>query len=183
MQKKEESAKKGFAARFSKKISRKNKKALLLCALFLAVLAAGYANFALKTGDNAAITPTQAQSDGETVDVFATYRDQRSTSRAEQLTYIESVVTSAETDEATKSEAQKQKLALVASMETELNTEGLIQTKLNTDAVVSIADDAVSVVVRKQTLTDDEVTQIVEIVKTQTGKPAQNIKIMPQSGE
>ena len=65
-------------------------------------------------------------------------------------------------------------------MEDELTIEGIITTKLETDAIVTVKDGAVNVVVNKKVLSDDEVSQIVEVVKTQTGQEAQNIKIMPQ---
>ena len=87
----------------------KNKKALLLCGLFLAVIAAGYANYAItaKRADEAGgMEQVSAEvSEGETADVFATFKSERETSRANELSYIESVVTSAEVDEATKSKA------------------------------------------------------------------------------
>jgi len=66
-------------------------------------------------------------------------------------------------------------------MEQELQCEGIIKTKLNLDTVVTVNDGSVNVVVKKSELKDDEVTQIVDIVKTQTGQAAQNIKIMPQA--
>ena len=87
----------------------KNKKALLLCGLFLAVIAAGYANYAItakKTGDEGAQKVNAEVQDGETVDVFASFKNDRESSRASELSYIESVVSSAEADEATKSKAQ-----------------------------------------------------------------------------
>ena len=90
-------------------------------------------------------------------------------------------MTSAEVDEATKSKAQDQKLELVANMESELLSEGLIETKLGVSAVVAISGESVSVVVDKETLTDAEVTQIAEIIKTQTDKASENIKIMPKA--
>ncbi len=163
----------------------KNKKALLLCGLFLAVIAAGYANYAItaKRADEAGgMEQVSAEvSEGETTDVFATFKSERETSRANELSYIESVVTSAEVDEATKSKAQDQKLELVANMESELLSEGLIETKLGVSAVVAISGESVSVVVDKETLTDAEVTQIAEIIKTQTDKASENIKIMPKA--
>ncbi len=160
----------------------KNKKALLLCGLFLAVIAAGYANYAItaKKGDPSKRW-TQGVVEGQTADVFATFKTERETSRASELSYIESVVTSAEADEATKSKAQDQKLALVTNMESELLSEGIIETKMGVSAVVAISGDSVSVVVDKQTLSEAEVTQIAEIIKTQTNKSSENIKIMPKA--
>ena len=102
-----------------------NKRALLLTGLFLAVFAAGYANYAItavkKTGDTAGSQPGNA---------FSVFKEERETTRQQELRYIESVVESAETDDATKASAQAQKLSLTANMENELVSEGLIQTGL-----------------------------------------------------
>ena len=167
-----------------KKFEFKNKKGIIICALVLMVAAVGYANYRLtnkapsKSADGE--VNTVSAGDADSVDVFAAYRDERTTARAQEISYIYSVVSSAETDNTTKTQAQEQKLELIANMENELTIEGIITTKLNTDAIVTVKKGAVNVVVNKESLTDDEVSQIAEIIKTQTGESAQNIKIMPQ---
>lgn len=166
-------------------MSSKNKKALLLCGLFIAVIAAGYANYLVTSGGLSGggeeIVVNSGKQNEETEDVFAVFRQERQDTRAQEISYIDSVVTSAETDEETKAKAQEQKLAIVQNMETELTSEGLIQTKMGMDAVVTVKDGSVNVVVGKQELTDGEVAQIAEIVKAETGQPASNIKIMPKA--
>ena len=66
-------------------------------------------------------------------------------------------------------------------MESELLSEGLIETKMGVSAVVAISGDSVSVVVDKEVLSEAEVTQIAEIIRTQTNKASENIKIMPKA--
>ena len=153
-----------------------NKRALLLTGLFLAVFAAGYANYVItavkKTGDTAGSQPGNA---------FSVFKEERETTRQQELRYIESVVESAETDDATKASAQAQKLSLTANMENELVSEGLIQTGLGMEAVVTIGEGAVNVVVDKQELSETEVTQIADIIKKQTQAEAESIKIMPKA--
>ena len=153
-----------------------NKRALLLTGLFLAVFVAGYANYAItaakKTGDTAGSQPGNA---------FSVFKEERKTTRQQELRYIESVVESAETDDATKASAQAQKLSLTANMENELVSEGLIQTGLGMEAVVTIGEGAVNVVVDKQELSETEVTQIADIIKKQTQAEAESIKIMPKA--
>lgn len=99
----------------------------------------------------------------------------------QELKYIESVVESAETDDQTKANAQAQKLTLAANMENELLTEGLIQTGLGMEAVVTISSEAVNVVVDKEELSETEVTQIADIIKSHTQAEAESIKIMPKA--
>ena len=109
------------------------------------------------------------------------FKEERETTRQQELRYIESVVESAETDDATKASAQAQKLSLTANMENELVSEGLIQTGLGMEAVVTIGEGAVNVVVDKQELSETEVTQIADIIKKQTQAEAESIKIMPKA--
>ena len=167
-------------------MSGKGKRTLLLCSLLLAVVGAGYANYVITSGGfGAEITPTaqqqtaQKEEDGQ--DVFAAFKEERETTRMQELKYIESVVESAETDDQTKADAQAQKLTLAANMENELLTEGLIQTGLGMEAVVTISNEAVNVVVHKEELSETEVTQIADIIKTHTQAEAESIKIMPKA--
>lgn len=170
----------------------KNKKAIILCGLFVAVLAVGYANYMLttgaagaggtKAGDGVEISATADGTGGtDAADAFSEYKEKRTATRAQEMSYIDAVVTSAETDDQTKAEAQKQKLALAANMETELVTEGIIKTKMGVDSVVTVQEGSVNVVVNQSELTDSEVAQIVEIMKSETGEDPTNIKIMPKS--
>ena len=85
----------------------------------------------------------------------------------------------AEGDEV-KKQAQQQKLELAANMEQETAAEGMIKTTLEADAVVTVSSSGVSVVIDKKTLTDAQAAQIAQIVTAQTGKSANNIKIIPQ---
>ena len=109
----------------------------------MAVFAAGYANYAItavkKTGDTAGSQPGNA---------FSVFKEERETTRQQELRYIESVVESAETDDATKASAQAQKLSLTANMENELVSE----TGHGMEAVVKINEGAVNVEVDKQKL-------------------------------
>lgn len=176
-----------------KKFIKKYQKPLMLGALFLAVIAAGFANYFITTGaannakdelpanaENYSDVGVKPSNEENAVDVFSSYRDERETTRAQEINYIESVVTSAEVDAATKEEAQKQKLSLVANMEHELTAEGVIKTKLGMDAIVTVKEGTVNIVVDKKELSNNEVAQIAEIVKSQTGENAKNIKIMPR---
>lgn len=171
-----------------KKIASLHRNKLLLGCLVLVVLAAGYANIKL-TNNSDANSEVNANAEGVVADgttetsedYFAVFRTERETVREQEINYIDAIVSSTETDADTKKEAQDQKLSLVTCMEQELTTEGLIKSKLSMDAVVTVKDGSVSVVVGKKSLTDSEVAQIADIVKEQTGQSAQNIKIMPQS--
>ena len=168
----------------------RNKNVVLVSVLLLVVLAAGYLNFALANNKseaseaNAQAAQEQAAEESleaASADYFDQYRQEREEARDKEIGYIDAIVVSAEVDSETKKEAQEQKLSIVTCMEQEQQCEGVIKTKLNLDAIVTVQDGSVNVVVKKSELDDQEVTQIVDIVKTQTGQDAQNIKIMPQA--
>ena len=167
----------------------RNKNVVLVSVLLLVVLAAGYLNFAMannknKTSEaNAQVAQKENAEESQvaSADYFDQYRQDREEARDKEIGYIDAIVVSAEVDSATTKEAQEQKLSIVTCMEQEQQCEGVIKTKLNLDTVVTVKDGSVNVVVKKTELSDNEVTQIVDIVKTQTGQDAQNIKIMPQS--
>jgi len=158
-----------------------NKKVISLCLALVLIAAVGIVNYKLTNGATSGSRETIEETSAETVDVFSQYRNERTSQRAEEISYIDSVISGEAADAQTRTEAEARKLEIVNCMETELTTEGLISTKMMVDAVVTVREGAVSVVVNKQTLSDDEVAQIAEIVKAQTGEAAQNIKIMPQS--
>jgi len=96
----------------------RNKNVVLVCVLLLVVLAAGYANFAL-TGNRDA-TPVSAvnedameESTETDADYFEQYRKEREETRDKEIGYIDAIVVSAEVDDATKKEAQEQKLSII----------------------------------------------------------------------
>jgi len=164
-------------------MSGKGKRIILLCCLLLAVVGAGYANYMITSGGFAAQGDVPTQNEVEKKadeDVFAVFKTERETSRQQEISYIDSVINSEEVDKDTKTQAQQQKLELASNMEAELLTEGVIKTKMGIEAVVTVKEGAVNVVVDKTELTDKEVAQIAEIVKTQTEEDAANIKIMPK---
>ena len=158
-----------------------NKKVISVALAVVLIAAGGVVNYKLTGGASSAKKARETAGEEETVDVFSQYKNQRTSQRAEEISYIDSVIAGEAADAQTKTKAEAQKLEIVSCMETELTTEGLIRTKMMVDTVVTVKDGAVNVVVNKTSLSDEEVAQIAEIVKAQTGEPAQNIKIMPQS--
>lgn len=143
-----------------------------------------------KAADAAAETPAleageaqqaQAGAQGEE-DYFAVFRQERDSVREQEMAYLDGIVTAEDTDKAALEQAQAQRLQLIDSMEKEVTVEGLIRAKGFSKAAVTVHEGAVSVVVDKETLTDAEVAQILEIVRRETGESAQNIKVMPYGG-
>ena len=62
-----------------------------------------------------------------------------------------------------------------------MTIEGLLKAKGFNDSIVIFNQDYVSVIVEKDELAPEEVAQILDIVKRESGKTAENIKIIPTS--
>ena len=162
-----------------------NKRVLTAVGLCLLLAAAVVTNILVNKGKETAketgtqnaqaVSPVTAQ--GKTqADFFASYRDERDSVRTQELAYMDAIVAQG-ADTETLSDAQRQKLELVNAMETELTVENLIRAKGFSDVIVSIHKGNISVVVGTETLNDEQVAQILDIVLRETGKSAENVKI------
>ena len=73
-------------------------------------------------------------------------------------------------------------MALTTAMEKELLVEGLIKAKGFTDCIVTVQNNSVNVVVNNtEALTSAQASQIMEIVRRETGVAAEDIKILPKN--
>ena len=88
------------------------------------------------------------------------------------------ILESASSTESAKESAQTALNNLAAIVESELQIESGIKARGFEDAVVSMTDNFVNVMVKGE-LTEDQVTQIYEIVNAQTGKSIDNVKVIP----
>ena len=162
-----------------------NKRVLTAVGLCLLLAAAVVTNILVnkgkgeteQTGIQNAPEVTQVSAQGKPqTDFFAAYRDERDSVRTQELAYLDAIVAQG-ADTETLSDAQQQKLELVNAMETELTVENLIRAKGFSDVIVSIHKGNISVVVGAETLNDEQVAQILDIVLRETGKSAENVKI------
>ena len=123
----------------------------------------------------------QAEGNGgteQTVSSFADFRTERERVRTQELTSIDSIINNENTDTQTLAEAQKMKLELTDTMEKELLIEGLLKAKGFEDAVITISDTAVNVIVKQKDLTKQQVAQVLEIVLREAGDiSAETVKI------
>jgi stage III sporulation protein AH len=77
-------------------------------------------------------------------------------------------------------DAQAQKLAISEAMEKEVTIEGLLEAKGFDNAVVTLHDGSVNVIVNSAELTSAQVAQILDIVQRESGEKSENIKIVPK---
>lgn len=112
-------------------------------------------------------------------DYYEIFRSEREDARELELTWLDEIIATSASDTETLEDAQAQKLALVAQMEKEFSIENLIRAKGFADAAVTFHPGAVSVVVDCAELSAEQVAQVLEIVRSETGESAENIKVIP----
>lgn len=151
------------------------KKIIILISLVVLLVATGCLNYFLtvkaKDGGNAI--------SGDNVTFFSTYRTDREATRAQEILYLEDIITSANSTEDIITSAQAKKLDLVGNMEVELTLEGLIKAKGFEDCIVTISKNNVNVVVKDSELTVQEAAQILNIIVTETDYKASNVIVIP----
>ncbi len=133
----------------------------------------GYLNVALNN------SVTETNTTVTTASYFASYRNDRESTRDQEILYYDAIIDSNTSTEADIALAQEAKLELISTMEKELAVEGLVKAQGFSDCVISIADSKVNVVVQATSLNESEVAQISTIVKEQLGTELKNIVIIP----
>lgn len=123
-------------------------------------------------GDNN--TPTDTALDG----YFSATQVSRQRARDEALEVLQSVVDSAEADEATKTGALLEISELAKEMEAEANIEAMVLAKGFTQCVAILNGESCSVVVNGESLQQNQISQINEIVYEQAGILPTNIRII-----
>ena len=175
----------------------KNKKAgkyLLLAGLILVLVAVGVVNYIIssnagKVNTAAEATPTAIDGAMQADDLavmagvndFSSYKAERESKRTTEVAYLDSIIENEDTDAETLQDAQEQKMSIVAAMEAELHIEELLVASCGfNNAIVTVQEGSVNVVIDAQEITAEEAAKVLEIVQDETGEPAQNIKILLQ---
>ena len=155
----------------------KKKKIIVLGGMVALLVLTGVLNVILNI---TATNPSIDANAGTTyTDFFTAYRADRVSSREQTMLYYDEIISSAETSAEAKAEAESAKLALSASMETELALESLIKSLGFEDAVVTSTTENVNVIVKCEEMTGTQANQILEIIVTETETKASNVRIIP----
>ena len=113
------------------------------------------------------------------MDFFTSYRDYRAESREQTLLYYDELLASDNLSAQAREEAEAARLQLMEDMETETALEGIIKGLGFEDAIVTSTTENINVIVKCAELTGTQATQIKEVVMTETGSTALNIRIIP----
>jgi len=116
------------------------------------------------------------QSEADPVTSFRTIRQQL---RAMQKAQLNDIAHSAETDADISAMAQRQLLDLCAREEDEMLLEGVLAMRGWENAVVTVHEDSVNVILQADMVTQQETSVILELVCRETGVQGGNVKIIP----
>ena len=155
----------------------KKKKIIILSAMVALLLVTGYVNVALNSSLSSGATQTSASA--TTANFYTNYRSEREATRTQEIQFYDSIIASATSSEEAKIEAEANKVNLIAQMEKELVTEGIIRGKGFEDAIVTSSSSNVNVFVKSAELTSAEVAQITTVVTEQLNVELDKIIIIP----
>ena len=150
----------------------KKKKIFVLVAMVLLLGVTGYLNIALSKNNTELPTSTTT-----TASFLTTYRSNKLATRNSMLEYYNSIIASATTQNQIE-EANNLKIELAKRMESETILESMVMASGYEDAVVTIADQNTTVMVKSDGLTSDEVSKILTILVNETKVDATNVKVM-----
>lgn len=103
----------------------------------------------------------------------------REQTRAKNKETLTSLVNNANVSGTQKDKAMKEIMKMTAISEKEMATENLLAAKGFQEAVVTISDESVDVVVNAEDLTEQQIAQIADVVKRKTECSADKIVISP----
>lgn len=140
---------------------KKRTKIIILSFMIVLLGATGYLNIVLNN------SVKQTNTEVATASYFTSYRNDRESTRDQEILYYDAIIDSPSSSEAAIVAAEQAKMELVSLMEKELAVEGLIKAQGFEDCVIAISNEKVNVVVKGSSLTENEVAQISTIVKEQ----------------
>ena len=129
-----------------------------------------------KASLNPSATPGTKNTDAD-ADFFATFKTDRQSTREEEMAQLDTIIKDEKTDEETRKQAQAKKMDLVDAMDQTLIVENLLKAKGFADAAVTLHRGAVNVILSAESLTEEQVAQVLDIVMRETGEPAESVKV------
>lgn len=157
----------------------KKKKIIVLSVMVALLLVTGVVNVVLNNNLTTTTSSTTTQVSTSSQSFYTMYRAERENTREQELQFYEAIMASTTASDDAKKEAEENKLALIAQMEKELVTEGIIIGKGFDDAIVTQSTANVNVFVKSAELQSSEVAIITNVVKEQLGVSIDKIIIIP----
>ena len=122
---------------------KKRTKIIILVAMVLLLGVTGYLNIALNNNVANQTSGTVTQ-----MNYFDTYREDRQSTRDQELLYYDAIINSDSSSQESIDAAESKKLEIINAMESELVMEGLIKAKGFEDAIVTNSATNINVIVK-----------------------------------
>lgn len=113
-------------------------------------------------------------------DFFANYRLERDRVRGQQVEMLNSVVADANSDAATRKEAQQKLMEIAENMDRELQLENLIKAKGYNEAAMFIQPGSATAILKKESLAEEDVNSVADIISRVTGYNLEDIVVIPK---
>lgn len=157
----------------------KKKKIIVLSVMIGLLVLTGYINVALNNSLTSTADTTTTQAAATSQSFYTTYRNERESTRKQEIQFYEAIIASTTSSDEAKVEAEQNKLALINQMEKELVVEGIIVGKGFDDAIVTQSSANVNVFIKSPELNSGEVAMITDVVREQLGVDIDKIIIIP----
>ena len=115
----------------------------------------------------------------ESTDEIEKFRTERQQLRQMQLSQLNEIIFSEDSEAEIVAMAQRRQLELMSWSEQETTLEGALALRGFKDALVTVHTDSVNVMIRAETITQQEASVILELVMRETGISGGNVKIIP----
>lgn len=119
---------------------------------------------------------TAAADSGDALSQFILEHEQL---RSMQIASLDGIINSENSSQALIDSAQREKIEIVRRMELEQTVAGILRARGYNDAAVAAGDEYVSVMIRALKADELDVARITELVLSQSGLDAEDIKIIP----
>lgn len=159
---------------------KKSKKIIIICSMVILLVATTALNIILNDKASSASVATK-NNNAVATSHFDSYRSDRESSRNEQMLLLNGLIESETASQESKESAETLKLELIATMEKELVLEGLIKAQGFDDAVISLNDNSVNIVVNSESLLAEDVAKILSIIVNETEYTPEQVVVYPYS--
>lgn len=128
----------------------------------------------------ATAAPSNAAPEETPAGGFEDYRLRLTETRAASARMLDEVAANSAADAATVTQALREKTELAVAMQQEATIEALLAARGFGESLCTVQEGSVNVVVKKETLSDEEATTILDIASRETGADASQIRVIAE---
>lgn len=156
-------------------MTSKKKKVFILVGMVALLVLTGVLNIVLNNVVDVDGTDTSTTYS----DFFVSFKVERETWREQSILYYDAIIASSQSSKDAKDNAEAARQALIDASETERTLEGLIKGLGFADAIVTSTTQNINVIVKCTEMTGTQANQILDIIVSETGALATNVRVIP----